>query len=512
MENFTTTIKTFILSRRDMWAHWVMIPLLVFFAIVSGSAYLTVTHPAAAEILTNMLIQIGLFINYALAASALLVFLAFMAHIHRKDITITFYPSVELGVGGETKALPEYSIGSDDLIVLRPGESNEDFFTRTEVAAKKSTPAHWVVSIPYRSPLVTIFGTVATTYNRDDKIFELEIWPNYDGRVTKEGTFFTNETPEQYAEYVARFCQMYREWAPRKKPEFAGKSGGPILEILRNSANVILLFLLFSVAAFGQKSAKVAKTKIGNEVPPSGVSVSYIFANSEIDINRTGNGKSTYTELIKSVPGYRDSGGGELLAVMAGNKSVYKASQTGEVAARPATKAAAMRPYNETAAVEDLQGEEFNLPDSVRMAEMANNVQVEFDRVGKQAISAARPWFDTLNFVFTWLYPLLVLVGGISYLWAFVAAKQGMYQTHRAAMQSFTWVALITATVVLLNALAFAFSFDLHPITLTIIAAAEVAIVVYVTHKISPDFRPSAGNGIVRGKHQNNNLPELPHG
>ena len=508
MENFTTTIKTFILSRRDMWAHWVMIPLLVFFAIVSGSAYLTVTHPAAAEILTNMLIQIGLFINYALAASALLVFLAFMAHIHRKDITITFYPSVELGVGGETKALPEYSIGSDDLIVLRPGESNEDFFTRTEVAAKKSTPAHWVVSIPYRSPLVTIFGTVATTYNRDDKIFELEIWPNYDGRVTKEGTFFTNETPEQYAEYVARFCQMYREWAPRKKPEFAGKSGGPILEILRNSANVILLFLLFSVSAFGQKSAKVAATRIANEVPPSGVSVSYIFSQS--DIYRTGNGSDSYAELLKKVPGYRDSGGGELLAVMAGNKSVYKASQTGEVAARPATKAAAMRPYSEAVAVEDLQGSSFEMPDSTRMIEMAEVAQYEIWKASKTAGAMAKPWWEVVMSTFWIIYPILLIFAIVAWVAARVFASEGMIREHKGARRSLVVVLLSVAAVVLINLMLWAISTGAGPLPLTIFGGFLAGIAYYIVSRLTPNFSPARGNEPERGRFGGNNYPQLP--
>lgn len=510
MENFTTTIKTFILARRDMWAHWVMIPLLVFFAIVSGSAYLTVTHPAAAEILTNMLIQIGLFINYALAASALLVFLAFMAHIPGKDITITFYPSVELGVGGEVKELPEYSIGSDDLIVLRPSESNEDFFARTEAAAKKSTPAHWVVSIPYRSPLVTIFGTLATTYNRDDKIFELEIWPNYDGRIAKEGTFFTNETPEQYEQYIARFCQMYREWAPRKKPEFAGKSGGPILEILRNSANVILLFLLFSVSAFGQKSAKVAATKIGNDVPPSGVHVSYIFA--QADIYRTGNGSDNYAELLKKVPGYRDSGGGELLAVMSGNKSVYKASQTGEVAERPATKAAAMRPYSEAVAPEYLEGQEFQMPDSLRMAEMAEKVKFEIYKGTEYAGQMAAPWWEVVMYAFWRWSAGIALLMGICWFWASLGSDEGYWGVHRHAKNILMLVTGGVATLFAINIYLWFVAQNTPTWALYIVAAIEFGIAYAIVRKVNPDFRPAKGNNPIKSRNQNNDYPELPTG
>lgn len=515
-------LLTFLSRNRDRWPRWIVSTALFAAGLIVAGLWLTVTHPAAGEILQNQLITLFL-LAVTIAAAGLGFAIARGIWLSAPELTRDMPPALSLPekvflvfgvrIGESQTALPASTWTPPDarpdiLVCTLSGEGPEQFDVRMEDAIEQANVARWVVVLQQGNPMGMIYGAPdsVSEFKRNNPPFQTENWLP-EQRIVPADTRFRGETETEFHGYVERFMLHFPEWSAIKKVTGEKTRAGFVFQQIIKATSVCF-FLLFSVASFAQKAEKVQATKIGKDVPDAGVEVSYIF--QKTDLYRTGNGKANYADLLKNVPGYRDSGGGELLAIMADGKSVYKASQTGDVAGQPATKSAAMRPYSEAVNPDGLGNSGFSMPDSNRMRDMANRVQVEFDHAGRQVVGAARPWFDTLNFIFIWLYPFLVLVGGVCYLWAYVTAKQGMYDMHRAAMRALTWVALITATVALVNALVFAFSLNLHPIGLTLIAACEVALIVYLTHKFIPDFRPSAGNDPRRsGFGYNNNNPQL---
>ena len=60
MENVAKILQNFIHTRRDLWPHWIMIPVIIAAGLIVAGLYLTATHPAHAEILHNQLITIFL--------------------------------------------------------------------------------------------------------------------------------------------------------------------------------------------------------------------------------------------------------------------------------------------------------------------------------------------------------------------------------------------------------------------------------------------------------------------
>ena len=508
-------IAAFMEQHRAAWPHWVIITGIFAAGLIVAGMWFSVTHPAAGEIWQNQLISL-LLLFVSIAAAFLGFAIARGIYLSAPELTRDMPPALSLpekaflvfGIrfGDTVRTLPASTWtppdASPDILVCNlPGEGPEQFAARMDDAIEQANVARWVVVLKRGFPAGMIFGApdAAMEFLRDWPPFQTENWLP-EQRIVPMGTRFRDETEDQFQDYIERFMEHFPEWAQRKKITGEKTRAGFVFQQVVKAASVVF-FLLFSVATFAQKAEKVQATPIAGKVPPAGEKVTYIFAKAEL--YRTADGRKNYAELLPAAPNYRDGGGGELIAILVDGQSVYKAEQTGDVAQQPATKAATMRPHNETVNPEGL------IPDSIRMQEMAGRVKVEFDRAGREVIGAARPWFDTLNFIFMWLYPVLVLVGGVCYLWAYVSAKQGMYEMHRASMRALTWVALITATVALVNALVFAFSLNLHPIGLTIIAGIEVAIIVYLTHKFIPDFRPSAGN-TPRRPINPYNQPELP--
>jgi len=526
MESIAKILQNFIQTRRDLWPHWIMIPVVIAAGLIVAGLYLTATHPAHAEILHNQLITI--FLTIVTVTAGVLAF----AILRGLAVSVPeFTPTVGPEEGPATRllsiigvrlsfdtsaALPETiwlapDISPDILVVSYPGETDKQYAERLEAARKEIKPARWVVSLKQGQPGATIYTGLMEddiVFTRDDAPFQTANWTD-EQRIAAKNARFTTEDITEFQGYIDRFAPHFREWSARKKLSInPARASVTFAEMVGAS---VIVFLLFSVSAFGQKSAKVAETKIGNEVPASGVSISYIFSQS--DIYRTGNGSDNYAELLKKVPGYRDSGGGELIAVMAGNKSVYKASQTGEVAARPATKAAAMRPYNETAAVEDLESQEFQMPDSVRMAEMADRVKYEIYKGTEYAGQLAAPWWEVVMYAFWRWSPGIALLMGICWFWASLGSDEGFWGVHRHAKSILMLVSGSVATLFAINIYLWFVAQNTPTYALYIVAAIEFGIAYAIVRKVNPDFRPAKGNNPIKARNQNNNnYPELPHG
>lgn len=495
-------------ANRTKYPHWLILSFLSAAAIVVASTWITIMHPAIGEIITGIAVM-----SFSIIAAICIVFFGlFIAYNFFRAGVDTFQPAKESEPKLIESAKPAavipavpvevFSAPPDVLIYQNPGEPLAEYVERAKAAKSQSGPSVWVAVVPFQESEAAIYTGPDET---DVFIFDRALPPFETERKIVATHDFRSETQAQYVAYLRWFTELFTRWSSAEKLRInEGRAGRTILEVLaekaKHSANIAALFLLFSVSVFAQSKTRQVDEILGTrirEIPAAGADVSFIFEGGKT-YNRIGDGKSDYTALLQKSPGigkFNDEGG-VLIAITKDGEVIARAARAERVNATPSTKAEQMRPVpaDDAPPVAVMDKPAFAVPDSLEMAYMAENVRVEFDKAGRQAVSAARPWFDTLNYIFMWIYPLLLLVGGVSYLWAFVAAKQGMYDTHRVSMQAFTWVALITATVVLINALVFAFSFDLHPALLTLIAAIEVGIVVYIVHKVSPDFRPSFGN------------------
>lgn len=474
-------------------------------ALVVASLILTAIHPASGEIMRDFLIQVGLFINLALAALSLLVFLAFTAWGFGRGITIRLTPA------GQAPAIPAFSetVGNDRLVILWPGGDEAEYLAKFEAAKEMKSDWVWLVFISFRSAHITIFSSVVTTYQRDEAIFARPEWPDYSGRIAEPGTVFTTETPEDFAEFVRKFVPIFREWSPRVKAEQnAGGVGIPMLEILRHSANVFLL-LLFSVSVFGQSKTRQVDEALGTrirEIPASGADVSFIFDNRTF--NRVGDGKSDYVELLKKVPGvgsFNDEGG-ILVAITKDGEPVAKAAHVERVNSVPnngkpyyqgSTTGDPIRPRGVSAIDPETVGDSgggFFTNDSLTNAQNAEEVKRQISLYGSKAWAAARPWVGVIMFVFWALFPIVLGAMCLSWMAAKGAAIEGMYNTHKGARRVFFWLMYGCMTLFFINCMITLTYMQVGPMGMTFWAAAIIALLYGTLVWLVPDFKPAKGN------------------
>lgn len=464
---------------------------LAVMVIVAASIFLTAMHPAAGEIAQSALIQIGVYINMAFAALTLLVVVALALKTFGEGV------KVEREMGRAPLLLsPPDGIAPDVLVTLLEGETLDEFDARAEDAEKQSRATRWAVVIPYRSPVLTIFGDTAVTYNRDEPIFARPEWAEaFDGRIAKPGVVFSAETPEQYAEYCRKFVTAYREWAPRRKAELtAGRSSGMVLEVLKHSAN-ILIFVLFSVAAFSQSKTEQVAEAVGTrirEIPSAGTDVSYTFetpGGGMKTYNRIGDGKTNIVALLKKTPAFFNDEGGRLVAVTLDGEVVAKGEQVERVNQSPSDQ---MRPYRAETPVMDKPT--FSMPDSVGMEEYAERAKRSIDIGTRMIEQAALPWWEVLMYAFWQWSPGFILLVGSAWLWAKVGATEGFWNVHRYAKRVLIWITLCSATLIAINVYLYFVSLRTPPGALAIVAAIEFGIAYGILCWVNPDYRPKKGN------------------
>lgn len=464
--------------------------------LVISSLVLTVQHPAAGEIIQDALIRAGLLINLALVGFALLLALAFGIKTFSEGVSIQRTEPAQL-------LLPAQSgISPDVLIIRQAGEDDAAFDARADEAAQHSTATRWVVVIPFQSPVLTIFENGAKVFDRDEPIFALPEWAEqFDGRIAPAGSLFADETPEQYAEYCRKFVSEYREWAPRKKGRnSAGRSHTFVLDIIKNSAN-ILLFLLMSVGLFAQSKTRQVDEALGTrirEIPAVGADVSFSFdINGGIKtFNRTGDGRSTYTDLLKKTPGLKtwNDEGGRLISISRDGEVIAKGPQVEHVNQSPRDR---MRPVQAETRV--VGNKPFSIPDSASMQDYAQDAKRYIDEGTDLVEDAAITWWEVIMYAFWRWSPLLIIIVGGSWLWAKGGAVEGYWSIHRYAKQILFWVTFTSGTLIAINVLLFFVSIGTPPGVLAFIAAAEFAIAYGVLCWVNPDYRPKRGNDPEQG-------------
>lgn len=521
-------LLTFLSKNRDRWPRWIVNTALFAAGIIVAGMWMSITHPAAGEIWQNQLISVMLLLIScgALFFAGVIVRGFYLSCVEiTRDMPNTYGPleRVLLVAGIRLDYAPALLVSTwmppdsrpDILICSLPGEGPEQFAARMDDAIEQANVARWVVVLQQGNPAGMIYGApdASSEFRRDWPPFQTENWLP-EQRIVPTGTRFRGETETEFQQYVERFMLHFPEWAALKKITGEKSRSGFVFQQVVRAASVVIL-LLFSLAAFGQKSAKLAATEIANDKPPANAPVSFIF--EKTDIYRTGNGSATYAELLKSAPGYRDNGGGELIAVMVGNKSTYKALQTQDVADksdrlptenRQPTKAAAMRPHNETVNPGEVRGGGFQLPDSARMIEMAEVAQYEIWKASKTAGAMAKPWWEVVMSTFWIIYPILLIFAIVAWVSARVFASEGMIREHKVARRSLVIVLLSVAAVVLINLMLWAISTGVGPLALTLFGGFLAGVAYFIVSRLTPNFNPARGNEPERGRF-GGNYPQL---
>ena len=513
-------MAAFMEQHRAAWPHWIIITGIFSAGIIVAGMWFSVMHPAAGEIWQNQLISL-LLIFVTIAAAFLGFAIARGIYLSAPELTRDIPPALSLpekvflvfGVrfGDTVRTLPASAWtppdASPDILVCNlPGEGPEQFAARMDDAIEQANVARWVVVLKRGFPAGMIFGApdAAMEFLRDWPPFQTETWLP-EQRIVPMGTRFRDETEDDFQEYVERFMEHFPEWAQRKKITGEKTRAGFVFQQVIKAASVVF-FLLFSVATFAQKAEKVNATPIAGKVPPAGEKVAYIFA--QTDLYRTADGRKTFAELLTALPGYRNGGGGELIAVMVDGKSVYKAEQTGDVAQQPATKAATMRPHSETVNPDNL-GRSFSMPDSAGMAEMAERAKYEIWKASNMVENAAAPWWEVIMYAFWRWSPFFALLIGICRFWASLGSDEGYWSVHRYAKSILMIVSGSVATLFAINAYLWFVAQNTPTWGLYIVAGVEFGVAYLIVRKINPDYRPAAGNNPRRPINPYNQ-PELP--
>lgn len=458
---------------------------------------LSILSPYTAEIIQNTLISVGLFINIALAIMAGLLVVAVFAWNFGRGIHVQVETGGGLRLLGSGADWQEPDLIQDILIATRPGETITDFAARKEAALPLAGPARWVLVLQEGLPVGFLYNgpTSAVSFPRNAPPFQTETWTD-EQRIVPANARFTDETETDFRQYVKRFCAHFREWSALKKmtekPERAGVVHDLLLQV-KPSASVFLLLL--SMSAFGQKSAQVSAIPKAGEIPPKGAGITYTFEKAEV--YRIGNGRANYAELLSVVPGYRDGGGGKLISIYAGTKSVYKAQQVEQVT--EPSKASVMRPYSETR-----PGQGVEMPDSASMEEMADRAKYEIWKAGEVAKQVARPWWNTLMWTLWYVFAVIAIAAAVLGLGAKVFAKEGMYNWHKACRRGLAIILVSVGAILMVNGLLVFATYGVGPIGLSVVALVEVLLASWIVSFLVPNFTPDQGNSpIIRGNGQN---------
>lgn len=388
---------------------------------------------------------------------------------------------------------------------MRAGESYADYQRRVEHETRQACPAKWVAVVNLQEVGVIVStGGEPYSFSRNCPPFMADLPPS---QQLPEDIDFATEKPENYAQYVAWFSYHFRRWASGEKIRIdAKRAEKTMLEILGEKAKMsanILLLILCSVSAFSQKLEQVKASGIAGKVPPAGVEVSYLFEKGP-DLGRFGNGRSTYAELLTALPGYRDNGGGKLIAIMAGGKSVYKAGQTEEVAEQPKTKGQIMRAASETIPPSRL-GNGFQMPDSARMYEMADQMKFAAWKASQAAESVARPVQEVVMFAYWEWFWLILILTLAPWIVAALAAREGFWDIHRPAKRIVLLFTSVSVIIFVINIMLAAKWAGANNLALFLAAVALAWLALKFLDKINPDYRPAPGNESSTGAYLSNN-------
>lgn len=342
-------------------------------------------------------------------------------------------------------------IAPDNLVCLLPGEQMEQFAARFRKAENNRAYAIWSVVIPpNRAECVILTGSESTDFffSRGSEPFADHL---QEGERLPANLDHVRESREQYQRYVDWFCAHYIRWEGAAKLEAnQARAQKTMLETIEQKARtvalVILAMLFVPVFLAAQSKTRQVDEALGTrirEIPKVGDKVKFAFneGRKEMYYNRTGDGKSEYTDLLKHPPGiggYNDQGGtllwveknGEVIcradAVQRINtfpdRKIYFTESTTGDPVRP--RGALDAPPAETQKTDEPLT--LSYPDSAKLVEKLDGIKEEIRQNRSKIWASAAPVWDFLMWCFGGLLIFLICAWGILNYIAGSAANESL--------------------------------------------------------------------------------------
>jgi hypothetical protein len=321
-----------------------------------------------------------------------------------------------------------------------------------------------------------------------------------------------SETWEQYEAYLNKARREFKAWSNVNTIEESNDPVQSIINLLRTPATVIML-LFCSFTMFGQKSAQVERylgTIRYEQDKPKGV-VKFVFQKAVL--NRGGDGKRTYKELLPNGQYYTDeqnSGallaiqveyGGKLMAIMPESKPNYSATQA-------ATQTALPVPSDEKP----------HRIDSLSVAQELDAAKTQVDKWRDDAWQVAKPMWEFVMFVFSRIRMVALLIMGILWFLAKVSSEESavnmfgtpiigrwLHSVHQSSAGLLTLLVWIVMIVVIIEAFLRIVYFDMPQWLIVVIFAIFVKFAQKIANWFIPNVRVIGGRGFNPG----GDLPRL---
>lgn len=362
----------------------------------------------------------------------------------KKGIKVEF----EFGAGGEkmlgSGSTSDISI-SPDVAVFSESENEEVNAYKARVSKALKESGGWVVVLPFRSE----YGVIHTSGNDEESegfVF-LRSNPPHDGgdvitfeEAVEAKAVYCRERWSDYVAYCAEFSRRYNVWATTEKI----RSGANPLSVLMNRAAFVVFAVLLSCSGlFAQKSEQVrgylGTVRYTQDMPVG--EVDFVFQKKVH--TRSGDGSTTYENLLKSGR-YSDSEDvGKLVGVTVGGKVVLPVpkrnaeSQGGE-------NTGSLKPVETLPVSAKSRGFFEGLPDSSQLEVMKRQSILE----RQKQWAKVQPVLDYYMWRF-WSWMIILLgVGGIMYVLSKAAATDAIYDLGGYPLigNMITWIHIVAKT------------------------------------------------------------------
>jgi hypothetical protein len=351
------------------------------------------------------------------------------------------------------------SIAPDTLFFQQNGETMAEFAAR--VSAFTPTMSEWGILVKRGELQVTVLTPGAGIhFEREDEPF-LPMLKEDEPRP--RGVDHLNESQEDFEKYCYWLSLHLKPWTTIKKyehaPNEAHKTAVEILKAEAKTVTVVLSLLLLCLPVFGQSKARQVDEVLGTrirEIPQPGEKVTFVFREGSKDkyYERTGDGKSEYTDLLQKTSGlvkYNDHGG-ELVAIMKNGEAIAKAAHVERVNEVPkqqspvAPNGAVYLPQNNTSDPirprGTLQGPDvantpvtdeptrFSMPDSSTTAGYLEDAKHSIDDAKGKIWQQVLPIWRFVLYLFSSIVILLICLIGLCRYVAKSAANESVVNTY----------------------------------------------------------------------------------
>lgn len=275
-----------------------------------------------------------------------------------------------------------------------------------------------VLYVRFQEPTAFYYNRTETVrtkgFDRDNASGKFDLPKEFTGRV------FTSETWDEYQTYCDQVEPIVRQWHIRNTYKNAGTTE-KLTEAIIRTATAAVFILLLPMLAFTQKSKQVEQylgTERYQNDKPAGT-VNYVF--QQMVLERVGDGKFSYAQLLKDHPRYQDAdNAGRLISVTVAGKRILpiKAEPTTtDMVAQPTTTTAPtgdpVRPRPAPGAAPSPQSQSISVPDSAQLAANLEHAKDQVTTWKDVMWMAIRPIWRFIMWIFNSVIILLICIGGI---------------------------------------------------------------------------------------------------